>query len=251
MYICINARLPYKFFFSAGAMQLMEIGDVHRKDIIDHPENYTLLTTLDEGLFHAAFSEILIHSNGTVVSFGGHHEVYTDFMDFFFFQTRGEGLKRRGKTSAKPLRPQFVKTASGRWWRSWIPGRSRACVRRSASHSLITAWLKIQCVHTLRCTWILHVKWAESIIYFTVYWSLRLTDHTFFFFNLKINRLTVTPTKWQVTLLPVMIQRRKWIRLKLQTKRECEVQRAKYLVLNAGWGFRCFCNRDFNMSWII
>lgn len=28
----------------------MEIGDVYRKDIIDHPENYTLLTTLDEGL---------------------------------------------------------------------------------------------------------------------------------------------------------------------------------------------------------
>lgn len=26
----------------------MEIGDVQRKDIMDHPENYTLLTTLDE-----------------------------------------------------------------------------------------------------------------------------------------------------------------------------------------------------------
>lgn len=69
MYICINAQLPSKFFFSTGAVQLMEIGDVHRKDIIDHPENYTLLTTLDEGLFHATSSEILIHSNGTVVSF--------------------------------------------------------------------------------------------------------------------------------------------------------------------------------------
>lgn len=28
----------------------MEIGDVQKKDIVDHPENYTLLTTLDEGL---------------------------------------------------------------------------------------------------------------------------------------------------------------------------------------------------------
>lgn len=32
----------------------MEIGDVQKKDIVDHPENYTLLTTLDEGLSHAA-----------------------------------------------------------------------------------------------------------------------------------------------------------------------------------------------------
>lgn len=31
-----------------GVLQLMEIGDVQRKDIVDHPENYTLLTTLDE-----------------------------------------------------------------------------------------------------------------------------------------------------------------------------------------------------------
>ncbi|XP_075878172.1 chordin-like protein 2 [Nelusetta ayraudi] len=31
-----------------GVLQLMEIGDVYRKDIVDHPENYTLLTTLDE-----------------------------------------------------------------------------------------------------------------------------------------------------------------------------------------------------------
>lgn len=29
----------------------MEIGDIQRKDIMDHPENYTLLTTLDEGVF--------------------------------------------------------------------------------------------------------------------------------------------------------------------------------------------------------
>lgn len=32
----------------------MEIGDVQKKDIVDHPENYTLLTTLDEGLSHDA-----------------------------------------------------------------------------------------------------------------------------------------------------------------------------------------------------
>lgn len=36
----------------AGVLQLMEIGDVQKKDIVDHPENYTLLTTLDEGLSH-------------------------------------------------------------------------------------------------------------------------------------------------------------------------------------------------------
>ncbi|XP_037834952.1 chordin-like protein 2 isoform X2 [Kryptolebias marmoratus] len=32
-----------------GVLQIMEIGDVQRKDITDHPENYKLLTTLDEG----------------------------------------------------------------------------------------------------------------------------------------------------------------------------------------------------------
>ncbi|XP_053703370.1 chordin-like protein 2 [Synchiropus splendidus] len=31
-----------------GVLQLMEIGEVQRKDITDHPENFTLLTTLDE-----------------------------------------------------------------------------------------------------------------------------------------------------------------------------------------------------------
>lgn len=40
------------FSESAGVLQLMEIGDVQKKDIVDHPENYTLLTTLDEGLSH-------------------------------------------------------------------------------------------------------------------------------------------------------------------------------------------------------
>lgn len=29
---------------------MMDIGDVQRKDITDHPENYTLLATIDEGL---------------------------------------------------------------------------------------------------------------------------------------------------------------------------------------------------------
>lgn len=31
-----------------GVLQLMEIGDSQRKYIKDHPENYTMLTTLDE-----------------------------------------------------------------------------------------------------------------------------------------------------------------------------------------------------------
>lgn len=29
----------------------METGDVQKKDLIEHPENYILLTTLDEGEF--------------------------------------------------------------------------------------------------------------------------------------------------------------------------------------------------------
>lgn len=38
-----------ELFVYSDVLQLMEIGDVQRKDIMDHPENYTLLTTLDEG----------------------------------------------------------------------------------------------------------------------------------------------------------------------------------------------------------
>ncbi|XP_056910607.1 chordin-like protein 2 isoform X2 [Takifugu flavidus] len=34
-----------------GVLQLMEIGDVQKKDIVDHPENYTLLATLDEEMW--------------------------------------------------------------------------------------------------------------------------------------------------------------------------------------------------------
>ncbi|XP_029925385.1 chordin-like protein 2 [Myripristis murdjan] len=36
---------------SDGVLQLMEIGDVQRKDIMDHPENYTVLTTVDEDIW--------------------------------------------------------------------------------------------------------------------------------------------------------------------------------------------------------
>uniref|UniRef100_A0A3B3B6D2 Chordin-like 2 n=1 Tax=Oryzias melastigma TaxID=30732 RepID=A0A3B3B6D2_ORYME len=34
-----------------GVLQMMEVGDVQRKDITDHPENYTHLTTLDEEMW--------------------------------------------------------------------------------------------------------------------------------------------------------------------------------------------------------
>lgn len=48
------------FLSNTGVVQLMDIGDVQRKDIVDHPENYTLLTTLDEGQFHDATPLILL-----------------------------------------------------------------------------------------------------------------------------------------------------------------------------------------------
>lgn len=34
-----------------GVLHLMETGDVQKKDLIEHPENYILLTALDEGEF--------------------------------------------------------------------------------------------------------------------------------------------------------------------------------------------------------
>lgn len=41
---------------------MMEVGDVQRKDITDHPENYTHLTTLDEGLSMVwIFSEFMMY----------------------------------------------------------------------------------------------------------------------------------------------------------------------------------------------
>lgn len=33
----------------------METGDVQKKDLVEHPENYILLTTLDEGEFSYHF----------------------------------------------------------------------------------------------------------------------------------------------------------------------------------------------------
>lgn len=40
-------------------MHLMETGDVQKKDLIEHPENYVLLTTLDEGEFTHQFLTVL------------------------------------------------------------------------------------------------------------------------------------------------------------------------------------------------
>jgi len=40
----------------------METGDVQKKDLIEHPENYILLTTLDEGLFNFLhFTKLVPH----------------------------------------------------------------------------------------------------------------------------------------------------------------------------------------------
>lgn len=48
---CTSVWFSSESFILTGVLQLMEIGDIQRKDILDHPENCTLLTTLDEGLF--------------------------------------------------------------------------------------------------------------------------------------------------------------------------------------------------------
>lgn len=51
---CTSVWFSSESFILTGVLQLMEIGDIQRKDILDHPENCTLLTTLDEGLFFEA-----------------------------------------------------------------------------------------------------------------------------------------------------------------------------------------------------
>lgn len=45
----------------------MEIGDVQRKDITDHPENYTLLTALDEGLCSSVFIHVFKHIHDAIM----------------------------------------------------------------------------------------------------------------------------------------------------------------------------------------
>ena len=39
----------FNFVFSTGVLQMIETAETQRKDVMDHPENYTLLTTLTEG----------------------------------------------------------------------------------------------------------------------------------------------------------------------------------------------------------
>lgn len=64
----MNSFTEPLFFICAGVLQLMKIGDIQRKDILDHPENYTLLTTLDEGLF-PDFSRTQCNNNVNIYIF--------------------------------------------------------------------------------------------------------------------------------------------------------------------------------------
>ncbi|XP_022618265.1 chordin-like protein 2 isoform X2 [Seriola dumerili] len=72
-----------------GVLQLMEIGDVQRKDIMDHPENYTMLTTLDEDTWRKfkEEGENLSKAPQTTICEDGIREVVT-----FLNPTQIEGL---------------------------------------------------------------------------------------------------------------------------------------------------------------
>uniref|UniRef100_A0A3Q2QPD3 Chordin-like 2 n=1 Tax=Fundulus heteroclitus TaxID=8078 RepID=A0A3Q2QPD3_FUNHE len=62
-----------------GVLRIMEIGDVQRKDITDHPENYTLLTTLDEETWKK-FKEVgenLAKASQTTICENGIREIVT------------------------------------------------------------------------------------------------------------------------------------------------------------------------------
>uniref|UniRef100_A0A1A8J776 Chordin-like 2 n=1 Tax=Nothobranchius kuhntae TaxID=321403 RepID=A0A1A8J776_NOTKU len=61
-----------------GVLQIMDIGDVQRKDITDHPENYKLLTTLSEDLWrNFKESESLSKAPQTMVCEDGIQEIVT------------------------------------------------------------------------------------------------------------------------------------------------------------------------------
>lgn len=120
---CTSVWFSSESFILTGVLQLMEIGDIQRKDILDHPENCTLLTTLDEGLFlkrliSMADIEIIILDLSycdfvcVCVCVSGLHQFS------FIFQRHGENLKRKEKIWVKLLRPRFVKMAFGRLWLS-------------------------------------------------------------------------------------------------------------------------------------
>uniref|UniRef100_A0A087YND7 Chordin-like 2 n=1 Tax=Poecilia formosa TaxID=48698 RepID=A0A087YND7_POEFO len=62
-----------------GIVDIMEIGDVQRKDITDHPENYTLLTALDEDTW-TKFKELgenLSRASQTTICGNGIREIMT------------------------------------------------------------------------------------------------------------------------------------------------------------------------------
>lgn len=54
-YLTIRNVTQYVFSLFPGVLQLMETGDVLKKDLLDNPDNYTLLATLDEGEFIHVF----------------------------------------------------------------------------------------------------------------------------------------------------------------------------------------------------
>ncbi|XP_027886861.1 chordin-like protein 2 isoform X1 [Xiphophorus couchianus] len=62
-----------------GILQIMEIGDVQRKDITDHPENYTLLTALNEDTWKKfkALGENLSRASQTTICGNGIREIVT------------------------------------------------------------------------------------------------------------------------------------------------------------------------------
>lgn len=78
----------------------MEIGDVQKKDIMDHPENYTLLTTLDEGLF----CNIMLHSYVNLWKSYFRYILVSLFFLFFSetwkkFKEEGENLSKASQTT--------------------------------------------------------------------------------------------------------------------------------------------------------
>lgn len=119
------------FFKSTGVLQLMEIGDVQKKDIVDHPENYTLLTTLDEGLSRHA-----VQPPAGPIPLPQAAAAAAWWRLFTLFQGCGGSLKRREDTWARPLTLSFVRMESGRWSLSSVPGR-----RKTSAH--LSSWVSI------------------------------------------------------------------------------------------------------------
>lgn len=91
---------PLNCLLFAGVLHLMETGDVQKKDLIEHPENYILLTTLDEGLFSYISNPFSIrirfqYERGKVIRYAVQfHGVFRNSWNWVYIESLDNSIKQ-------------------------------------------------------------------------------------------------------------------------------------------------------------